>query len=200
MRTLAESQSAWGGSERQAKEVASMLNEIKEWKAKYAKCKSQLRNLKASSICTTTATSSSVITIPSTTTSRAFVSPTGLIADASVARFQVAIDEFVLQTRKRSGSEKALLEKLHGVIAATRTITQEVGSADLNGEQLYESDNGVVKSTKSCRVNSHRPHHWYQLLQTSSLSQAAIIAQRRALHRYCLSMLQVQTCQAPLLS
>jgi hypothetical protein len=145
MRALAESQSAWGGSERQAKELASVQNEIKEWKAKYAKCKSQLRSLKTSSTCATTATSSSAITIPSATTTRAFVSSAGLIADASVARFQVAIDEFVLQTRKRGGDEKALLEKLHGVIVATRTITQEVGSANLDDEQLYRSDSGVVK-------------------------------------------------------
>ncbi|KAF5100407.1 hypothetical protein D0Z00_001266 [Geotrichum galactomycetum] len=145
MRALAESQSAWGGSEHQAKELASMQNEIKEWKAKYAKCKSQLRSLKTTSICATTATSSSVITIPSATTSRAFVSSAGLIADASVARFQIAIDEFVLQTRKRGGDEKTLLEKLHGVVVATRTITQEVGSANLNDEQLYRSDTGVVK-------------------------------------------------------
>lgn len=146
MRALAESQSTWRKSESYAKELATMKNEIKEWKVKYAKCKAQLRDLKTGSMLVdTVGTSSSVIVIPSITAGRAFTSSAGLITDANVTRFQLAMDEFVTQTHKRNGDEKALLEKLHGVIVATRTITQEVGSASLDDEQLYKSSNGVVK-------------------------------------------------------
>lgn len=116
MRTLAEHDPTWASE----KQIEQLKNEATVWKTRYAKSKAQIRSMRASG-------SSSSIAQPNIqATGSALISKHGIIHEASVAKFQSAMDDFVVKAR--SSTPKVLLEYLHGVVVATRVITQDVGS------------------------------------------------------------------------
>ena len=136
MRTLAENDNTWS-SEKQSQQIEALKNEAQEWKSRYAKCKAQVRNLRASTYGTNTAFAQpSANAIQSS-----YVSPHGMIYDVSVSKFQVAMDEFILQSR--TSASKGLLDHLHGVVVATRVITQDVGSCPV--EDMYHLNSNTDK-------------------------------------------------------
>lgn len=128
MRTLADNDNSWS-SEKQSQRIEVLKNEAQEWKTRYAKCKAQVRNLRASTYGTNSAFSQPNIS----GIQGSFSSPHGMIYDVSVSKFQIAVDEFILQSR--TTASKGLLEQLHGVVVATRVITQDVGSCPIEEMQ-----------------------------------------------------------------
>lgn len=134
MRTLAEHDTSWS-TEKQTKEIEALKNEAKEWKARYAKSKAQVRNLRATAYGTNSAFAQP--NIPSIQSE--YLSPHGMINDGSVGKFQSAMDAFLLQSRITPS--KGMMEQLHGVVVATRVITQDVGSCPV--EEMHQLDSNL---------------------------------------------------------
>lgn len=133
MRTLAEHDGAWT-SEQQAEEIDTLKKEVEEWRSRYAKSRAQVKNLRAS-----TYGMNSAFNMPHDNTSeKMFQSPNGMVVDLSVSKFQIAIDEFVLQSR--TSASKDLLDILHGVVIATRHITQDISNCSLDDMKLLNPD------------------------------------------------------------
>lgn len=158
MRTLAESEGSWASSEKHAREIETLKREVSEWKARYSKAKSQVRNLRSS---TYGSGSGKVTAFPHQqvamgSVDASYVSPTGRILDVNVTKFQVAMDDFLLKTR--TTPPKQLMDHLHNLVQATRLISQDVTSADASSNDTNDlaanggsSNKGTEKSSSNSR-------------------------------------------------
>jgi len=122
MRDMAES--GTGSSEREEKlqeQVHKLEEEVKEWKGRYVKTKTQLRSVRASSI---------GLTISRADVARhgaALQDQEGLVKDVHVTKFQIAIDE--LLRIARSETPDAVLDHMKVVVLAVRGITSDIDAA-----------------------------------------------------------------------
>jgi predicted nucleic acid-binding Zn-ribbon protein len=138
--------------ERLLDQVSALEREIREWKARYAKLKSQNRSLRAS-----------MLGLPGTNTDvtavardSMFSAPDGLIRDVHITSYQIAIDE-LLQLARRPESDM-LIECMKQVVVAVRSISSDIESLGTPESSL---DAGSVDSMKQ------------QSLLRAKLSQAA---------------------------
>jgi predicted nuclease with TOPRIM domain len=120
--------------ERLVHQVSALETELKEWKSRYARTKTQLRSLKASSIGLSALASPDITNYardPSLTT------PDGMVKDVHVTKFQLGIDE-LLQTARRAGPEQTL-ESMRHVVKCVRAITGDIDSTPLSQMQSPNS-------------------------------------------------------------
>lgn len=128
MRELsARSDAAVEKEERLTGQVSTLEAEVKEWKSRYARAKTQLRSLKASSIGLASLASPD---ISNYTRDATFSTPDGAVKDVHVTNFQLSIDE-LLQVARRSDSEQ-VLESMRHVVKCVRAITGDIDSTSLS--------------------------------------------------------------------
>jgi predicted nucleic acid-binding Zn-ribbon protein len=120
--------------ERLVHQVSSLEAELKDWKSRYARTKTQLRTLKASSIGLSALASPD---ISNYMRDSSFATPDGLVKDVHVTNFQLSIDE-LLQTARRAGSEQTL-ESMRHVVKCVRAITGDIDSTPLSQMQSPNS-------------------------------------------------------------
>jgi predicted nucleic acid-binding Zn-ribbon protein len=130
----ARSDAAAEKEEKMANQVSSLEAELKEWKSRYAKAKTQLRNLKASSMGLQQLMASDLTNYSRDTT---LTTPDGLVKDVHVTKFQLSIDE-LLQTARRANSEQTL-ESMRHVVKCVRAITGDIDSTSLSQMQSPSS-------------------------------------------------------------
>lgn len=128
MRALAENQhSGWDNSVNLNAQMQELKVEVQEWKSRYLRAKSQVRNLRASTYGGISGgTSRNVFqasTAPVEKDSPYYDSEYGRIRDISVTKFQMAMDEFLTKSRTDAGN---LLDHLHNLVVATRKVTQDI--------------------------------------------------------------------------
>ena len=137
------SDQSWEREEKLVKQIAQAEDEVKEWKSRYARMKTQLRNMRTSS------------TGPSIESQNAaqfakeggFTSQDGMVKDVHVTRFQIAIDE-LLQLARR-GEPSAVLKHMKTVVMSIRHITQDIGEASTG-----DADEDRRRSKSKARVSS----------------------------------------------
>jgi chromosome segregation ATPase len=120
----ARSDAAAEKEERMVGQISTLETELKDWKSRYAKAKTQLRNLKASSMGLSSFASHDVTKY---TRDPGFASPDGVVKDVHVTKFQLSIDE-LLQTARRANSEQTL-ESMRHVVKCVRAITGDLVAA-----------------------------------------------------------------------
>ncbi|CAA9960847.1 GIT SHD domain containing protein [Pyrenophora teres f. maculata] len=130
----ARSDAAAEKEERMANQVSTLEAELKDWKSRYARAKTQLRNLKASSMGLSQLVS---LDVNSYARDTSFTSPDGLVKDVHVTKFQLSIDE-LLQTARRANSEQTL-ESMRHVVKCVRAITGDIDSTPLSQLQSPSS-------------------------------------------------------------
>ena len=131
MRELsARSDTAVEKEERLTNQVASLEEELKEWKSRYARSKTQLRTLKASSIGLSGLASPDMANYAR---DPGFSTPDGLVRDVHVTNFQLGIDD-LLQKARRVDPE-ATLESMRNVVKCVRAITGEIDQTPLSQMQ-----------------------------------------------------------------
>jgi hypothetical protein len=153
MRELSsQSAEALEKEERLLDQVSALEREIREWKAKYAKLKSQNRSLRASML--------GLPGINGDANAMArdsnFSAPDGLIKDVHITSYQLMIDELLQLARKPESD--ALIECMKQVVVTVRNISSDVESLGTPESSL---DVGRVDSLKQ------------QSLLRTRLSQAA---------------------------
>ncbi|KAF2731930.1 cell polarity protein-like protein [Polyplosphaeria fusca] len=128
MRELSQrSDAAVEKEERLSNQVGSLEAELKEWKSRYARAKTQLRTLKASSIGLASLASPD---ISNYARDGNFSTPDGVVKDVHVTKFQLSIDE-LLQVARRADPEQ-LLESMKHVVQCVRAITGDIDSTPLS--------------------------------------------------------------------
>ncbi|KAH7406628.1 hypothetical protein DE146DRAFT_398792 [Phaeosphaeria sp. MPI-PUGE-AT-0046c] len=120
--------------ERLVHQVSTLEEELKDWKSRYARTKTQLRTLKASSVGLSALVSPD---ISNYTRDPSFTTPDGMVKDVHVTKFQLSIDE-LLQTARRAGSEPTL-ESMRHVVKCVRAITGDIDSTPLSQMQSPNS-------------------------------------------------------------
>jgi len=135
--------------ERLQSNVQRLEEEVKEWKARYARTKTQLRNMRASSL---------GLSIQRTDATRfakddGFTRPDGLVKDVHITKFQIAIDE--LLHIARAGEPSAVLDYMKGVVVAVRNITQDiVTSSTSSKDDEISQRRAKLKSNVSATANN----------------------------------------------
>lgn len=155
MRSLSQqSADAIGKEERLLDQVSALEREIREWKSRYSKVKSQNRSLRTSSL--------GLPGINADVSQFAQESPyttrDGLIKDFHVTDYQLAIDD-VLQGARRPDVVEALTEGMKQVIVAVREISMDMeplaslGHVDEDGQDSAK-DHARVKTKLSSSANN----------------------------------------------
>ncbi|KAF1916637.1 hypothetical protein BDU57DRAFT_238843 [Ampelomyces quisqualis] len=135
MRELSSrSDAAVDKEERLVQQVSSLEAELKDWKSRYARTKTQLRTLKTSSIGLSAMASPDITNY---TRDPGFTTPDGMVKDVHVTNFQLSIDE-LLQTARTAGSEQTL-ESMRHVVKSVRAITGDIDSTPLSQMQSPNS-------------------------------------------------------------
>ncbi|KAH0543559.1 hypothetical protein FGG08_002120 [Glutinoglossum americanum] len=123
----------WDREEKLLGQISRLEEEVKEWKGRYARTKTQLRNLRASSI----GLSIQPVDISQFSKDGAFMDGNGLVSDVHVTKFQIAIDD-LLRTA-RSGEPSSVLDYMKSVVVAVRNITQGIDdAAPSDGDQAHQ--------------------------------------------------------------
>lgn len=126
MRALASESSQ--AADREGKligQVQKLEDQVKEWRSRYARTKSQARTLRASS-------RGMSVPQPDLTQLGSFLAQDGLIKEIHVTGFQIAIDELLRAAR---GSEpNSVLIHVRSVVISVREISQDAGNPVLKNE------------------------------------------------------------------
>lgn len=170
MRALSEqSHSRWEHEERLSGEVHRLEEEIKQWKSRYAKAKSQLRHLRAS-------TSGIPEALPDASTvarDNELLHENGLIKDVHVTKFQISIDELLRVAR--FDDHQLVMQQIKTVVIAVRHVLQDVEvSPDLgDGSQLRTKATRKVSATANNLITASKNFASSSGLSPVSLLDAA---------------------------
>ncbi|KAI9814690.1 MAG: component of the polarisome [Thelocarpon impressellum] len=144
MKSLSDrSDESWQREERLAAQVAKLEAEAKDWKNRYTRAKTQLRNARSSSIGPTMDLQNAGQHVKDGGLTRA----DGLVKDVHVTQFQISIDELLHLARKAEPS--AVLDHMKVVVRAVKLIT-----LDLGGEALGDGDLDPQRRKLKLRVSA----------------------------------------------
>lgn len=175
MRALSErSNASLEKEEKLMGEIARLEAEVKEWKTRYARSKTQVRHLRASSMgLSSFAEDASVYARDGN-----FVQPDGLVKDVHLTKFQLCIDQ-LLQTARKSNSE-AVLDCMKDIVSSVRSITADVDAAGSptsdDGEDSAKRQQKLksrVSATANNLITASKNHASAQGLSPVSLLDAA---------------------------
>lgn len=146
MRMLSERSTASYEREEQLEVMVNKLEiEVKDWRNRYAKTKTQLRSLRASSI------GLSIQDAAKSAKDSGFTAENGLVKDVHVTKFQLSIDE-LLQTARSSDPER-VIESMKNVVVNVRQISQDIDEAPQSNEELAQKQ-AKLKSRLSATANN----------------------------------------------
>ncbi|RAL68005.1 hypothetical protein DID88_008729 [Monilinia fructigena] len=146
MRMLSERSTASYDREEQLEIMVSKLeDEVKDWRNRYAKTKTQLRSSKTSSI------GLSIQDAAKYANDSGFTAENGLVKDFHVTKFQLSIDE-LLQTARSSDPER-VIEFMKNVVMDVRQISQDIDGAPQGNEESAQK-HAKLKSRLSATANN----------------------------------------------
>lgn len=153
-------------------EVQRLREEAAEWKAKYTRAKSQMRNVRISTI---------GLSVPNGNGSKSlrdqvFYSADGMVADVNVTKFQLSIDEMLAIARTQEST--AVLDHVKEVVVAVRGIVGDVekASGDDKSDDTSRKQNKLkskVSTTTNNVITAVRNYAAAQGLSPVSLVDAA---------------------------
>ncbi|KAI1366255.1 hypothetical protein F5Y08DRAFT_327462 [Xylaria arbuscula] len=119
---------SWEKQSELEKMVEQLEKEVHEWKSRYARTKTQLRNMRASSIGLTIDTDAGKYI-----RERGFAESNGLVKDVHVTKFQISIDE--LLRCARTDEPERVIDSMKSVIANIRRITKDIEDSQTGDEE-----------------------------------------------------------------
>ncbi|EPS42529.1 hypothetical protein H072_3518 [Dactylellina haptotyla CBS 200.50] len=162
MKSLSASGDSVHSHDQLTAEITHLRDEVKDWKARYTKTKTQLRNLRAASIGLQYATE---ININKAT---AHSDPNGLVKDIHITKCQLIVDE-ILRTARID--PKGTMVHMKGVASIVRAITKGIEAANPSDEVLRMSMR--VEATGQNLITAIRNHASADGLSPVSLVDAA---------------------------
>ncbi|KAI1804272.1 hypothetical protein F4811DRAFT_561979 [Daldinia bambusicola] len=135
--------------ERQAeleKTVEQLEQDVREWRNRYARAKTQLRSMRASSIGLTVDQDAAKYV-----QEKGFTDENGLVKDVHVTKFQIAIDD--LLQRARTDTPDKVIDSMKAVIMAVRRITKDIDESQ-PGDREVAQQQQKLKSRVSATANN----------------------------------------------
>ncbi|KAL1958366.1 hypothetical protein VTO42DRAFT_4467 [Malbranchea cinnamomea] len=130
MKVLSEQTGArWDREENYLREIQRLKEEVKHWKNRYERSKTQLRHLRSSSFGLPGHNQDAGVL----TKQNELTHPDGLIKDIHITRFQTSIDELLRSARSDEPSH--VLEQMKSVVIAVRHIIQDIESNQAHGKE-----------------------------------------------------------------
>lgn len=105
-------------------QIVGLQAAVDESKARYAKTKAQLRNLRAISTGILYATQPGAGHFAKDTNLR---DPAGLVTDVAVTNYQIAVDELLKLSRE--GQPRVVLDYMRSIVTSVRSVTSEIDTA-----------------------------------------------------------------------
>lgn len=147
MRMLSERSSSSYEREEQLQEAVTKLEaEVKDWRNRYARTKTQLRSLRAGSMGLAIQQNAGKYTKDS-----GFTEANGLVKDVHVTKFQISIDE-ILQVARNEDPPR-VIEFMKVVVLNVRRITQDIDEAPPSSGDLAQQ-RAKLKSRVSATANN----------------------------------------------
>ncbi|KAH7156214.1 hypothetical protein EDB81DRAFT_380643 [Dactylonectria macrodidyma] len=128
------SQQSGSTYERQAeleKNVEQLEHEVREWRNRYARTKTQLRNMRASSMGVGIEHDAAKYV-----REKGFANDRGLVKDVHVTKFQIAIDE--LLQKARTEDPETVIDAMKSVVVGVRRITKDIDVAQVHDEDASQ--------------------------------------------------------------
>ncbi|KAK5630636.1 hypothetical protein RRF57_006351 [Xylaria bambusicola] len=137
---------SWEKQSELEKTVEQLEKEVHEWKSRYARTKTQLRNMRASSIGLTIDTDAGKYI-----RERGFAESNGLVKDVHVTKFQISIDE--LLRCARTDEPERVIDGMKSVIANVRRITKDIEDSQ-TGDEDSTRQQQKLKNRVSATANN----------------------------------------------
>ncbi|KAK5992731.1 hypothetical protein PT974_06147 [Cladobotryum mycophilum] len=126
------------------KTIEQLEREVREWRNRYARTKTQLRNVKGSSVGLTMDDAAKYIR------DRGFLEDSGLVKDVHVTKFQIAIDELLQKVRQETPEE--VIDAMKSVVVSVRRITRDIDESTPHGSD--PNQRGKLRAKVSATANS----------------------------------------------
>ncbi|KAI1267470.1 hypothetical protein F5Y18DRAFT_303991 [Xylariaceae sp. FL1019] len=110
---------SWEKQAELEKQVQQLEQEVHDWRNRYARTKTQLRNMRASSIGLTIEQDAGRYL-----NEKGFTEANGLVKDVHVTKFQISIDELLKSARTDEPGK--VIERMKSVIVSVRRITRDI--------------------------------------------------------------------------
>ncbi|KND91143.1 Protein SPA2 [Tolypocladium ophioglossoides CBS 100239] len=127
------------------KTIEQLDREVRDWRNRYARTKTQLRNMRASSLGLTMDQDAAKYV-----RDKGFVEENGLVKDVHVTKFQIAIDELLQTARKETPDKVIYAMKL--VVVSVRRITRDLDESTPHDDELVQQQ-GKLKAKVSSSAN-----------------------------------------------
>ncbi|KAK8136801.1 hypothetical protein PG984_004741 [Apiospora sp. TS-2023a] len=137
---------AWERQTELEKLVESLESEVRDWRNRYARTKTQLRNMRASSLGLTIDQDAGKYI-----REKGFTQENGLVKDVHVTRFQIAIDE--LLQKARTDVPDKVIDSMKAVVVSVRRITKDIDESAPNDQDLHQQQQRL-KSRVSATANN----------------------------------------------
>ena len=150
MRELSEqSNGAYERQEAMERTIDELEQEVREWRSRYTKAKTQLRSLRAMSMGLTVEREATVHL-----REKGLTDANGLVKDVHVTKFQVAIDDILQQARTENPDKT--MDAMKAVVVSVRRITKDLDTFAPAAPQTDEfaQQQGKLKSKVSQTANA----------------------------------------------
>ncbi|KAF4975248.1 hypothetical protein FZEAL_7955 [Fusarium zealandicum] len=147
MRMLSQqSGSTWERQVELEKTVERLEQEVHEWRNRYARTKTQLRHMRASSVGLGMEHDAA-----KHIREKGFVDDHGMVKDVHVTKFQIAVDE--LLQRARTDDPEKVIDAMKSVVVSVRRITKDI-QVPQNGDEDFTQQQAKLRSKVSSTANS----------------------------------------------
>ncbi|KAI0409401.1 hypothetical protein F4802DRAFT_604603 [Xylaria palmicola] len=126
--------------------VEQLEKEVRDWRNRYARTKTQLRNMRASSMGLTIETNAGKYI-----REKGFAEANGLVKDIHVTKFQISIDE--LLRRARTDEPQRVIDGMKSVIVNIRRITKDIEDSQPEDGELVPQQQ-KLKNRVSATANN----------------------------------------------
>ena len=152
MRVLSQqSGAAWERQAELEKTIESLEKEVRDWRNRYARTKTQLRNMRASSLGLTIDQDAGKYV-----REKGFTEDDGLVKDVHVTKFQIAIDE--LLQRARVDNPDQVIDSMKAVVVSVRRITKDIDESTPSSDVMQQQSKlkGRVSSTANNLITASK--------------------------------------------
>ena len=147
MRMLSQqSGAAWEKQTDLERTIEELEKEVREWRNRYARTKTQLRSMRSSSLGLTLDQDAGKYV-----REKGFLEDNGLVKDVHVTKFQIAIDE--LLQRARLENPEQVIDSMKAVVVSVRRITKDIDVSAPNNEDMMQQV-AKLKSRVSSTANN----------------------------------------------
>jgi hypothetical protein len=128
------------------KSVEQLEAEVKQWKGLYARTKTQLRNMRASSIGLAIDQGAGKMVRDG-----GFTDDSGIIKDVHITRFQIAVDDLLQKARRESPD--MVIDSMKSVVVSVRRITRDVDETT-SQDEAFAQQKPKLKAKVSSTANN----------------------------------------------